>query len=64
VLKLPTWEDYVSVALDEIVSIDSSSIHVHRRLGRLLQELDAVAPPQQREPIQRRLAAVSAHVGS
>ena len=58
VLRLLAWEDYVSVALDEIVSVGSTSIHVHRRLTRLLEELVAVAPPQHREPVERRLAAV------
>jgi uncharacterized membrane protein len=57
VLKLPTWGDYLSVALDEIISVGFSSIHVHRRLGRLLEELVAFAPPQHREPVERRLAA-------
>jgi uncharacterized membrane protein len=59
VLKLLTWEDYLSVALDEIVSIDNSSIHVHHRLTRLLEELATVAPRQHRQPIERRLAALT-----
>jgi len=60
VLMLLTWEDYVSVALDEILDMAASSIHVRRHLKRLLDELVAIAPPQHREPIERRLAAVSA----
>jgi uncharacterized membrane protein len=58
VLRLLTWEDYVSVALDEILSTGSTSIQVRRRLPRLLEELAEVAPPQHREPIELRLAAV------
>jgi uncharacterized membrane protein len=58
VLKLRTWDDYVSVALDEIVSMGSTSIHVRRRLTRLLEELATAAPPAHRGPIERRLAAV------
>jgi uncharacterized membrane protein len=59
VLKLPTWEDYVSVGLDEVISSGSSSIQVWARLRWLLQELVADAPAQHRGPLERRLAMVS-----
>jgi hypothetical protein len=64
VLKLPTWKDYVSVDLDEIIGMGFSSIHVHSRLTRLLEELAAVAPPRHRESVESRLATVHARVDS
>lgn len=59
VLKLPSWEDYVSVSLDEIIDSGLKSVQVRRRLDRLLDDLVAVAPPPHREPIERRLATVT-----
>jgi uncharacterized membrane protein len=60
-IKLPTWEDYVSVALDEIISMGSDSIQVRRRLARLLEGLVAIAPAGHRAPVEERLAAAAAH---
>jgi uncharacterized membrane protein len=59
VLKLPSWEDYVSVGLDEIIEAGLNSIQVRRRLGRLLEDLVAAAPAPHREPIERRLATLT-----
>jgi uncharacterized membrane protein len=59
VLKLPSWEDYVSVGLDEIIETGLNSMQVRRRLGRLLEDLLAVAPPPHRGPIERRLATMT-----
>lgn len=44
VLVLPTWEGYVSVALDELVMLPSISILVRRRTERLIDDLIALAP--------------------
>jgi uncharacterized membrane protein len=60
VVKLLTWEDYVCVALDEIIAMGSGSGQVQRHLVRLLEGLVAIAPAQHREPIERRLAMVTA----
>jgi uncharacterized membrane protein len=59
VVKLLTWEDYVSVALDEIIARGFGSGQVQRHLVRLLEGLIAIAPAQHREPIERRLAMVT-----
>jgi uncharacterized membrane protein len=59
VVKLPSWEDYVSVGLDEIIETGLNSMQVRRRLGRLLEDLLAVAPPPHRGPIERRLATMT-----
>jgi uncharacterized membrane protein len=56
-LRLPTWDDYVGVALDEILAIGSSSVQVERRVAGLLADLAAVVPPGRRRPLQARLAA-------
>ena len=54
-LRLPTWEDYVGVALDETIAMSDSSLQVRRRVDRLLTELVAIAPPGRRESLQARL---------
>jgi uncharacterized membrane protein len=59
VLKLPSWEDYLSVALDEIISIGVHSILVGRRIRRLLEELLVHAPVQHRAPVETRLELVT-----
>jgi len=56
VLRLPTWEDYVGVALDETIAIRDASLQVRRRIDRLLTELVAIAPPGRREALEARLA--------
>jgi uncharacterized membrane protein len=61
ILKLATWEDYLGVAVDEIISVGLDAILVRRRINRLLEELLALAPPQHREPIETRLQTVTAH---
>jgi uncharacterized membrane protein len=54
-LSLPTWEDYVAVALDEIIAIAGSSSHVRLRIDRLLTELLAIAPADFAEALQVRI---------
>jgi uncharacterized membrane protein len=43
-LVLPTWEDYLAVALDEIIALREVSPNVSRRILRLLDELEAITP--------------------
>jgi uncharacterized membrane protein len=43
-LVLPTWEDYLAVALDEIIALREISPNVSRRILRLLDELEAITP--------------------
>jgi uncharacterized membrane protein len=62
VLKLATWDDYVGVALDEIIGTHPASIHVRRRLARLLEDLLVIAPPPHREAVNDRLAALKAQI--
>ena len=54
-LRLPTWEDYVAVALDEIIAIADRSSQVRPRVNQLLMELIAIAPADRAEALQGRL---------
>jgi uncharacterized membrane protein len=54
-LRLPTWEDYVGVALDETIAMSGSSAQVRQRVDRLLTDLVAIAPPGRRACLQARL---------
>jgi uncharacterized membrane protein len=61
-VNMPTWEEYVGLAVDEIASTRSTSLLVRRRLERLLVDLTALAPPQRRAALERRLRQVRASV--
>jgi uncharacterized membrane protein len=54
-LRLPSWEDYVSVSLDEIIENVGSSPLVRRRVEGLLSELVAIAPAGRQEALRGRL---------
>ena len=54
-LRPASWEDYMSVALDETVDASGSQTQVRRRSDRLLNELLAVAPAGRRPSLQNRL---------
>jgi len=53
-LVLPTWEDYVAGALDEIIALRDVSPNVSARIRRLLDELTALAPPSRRTALDAR----------
>jgi uncharacterized membrane protein len=54
-LRLPTWDDYLTVAVDEIIATASSSWPVQRRVDRLLTELIAIAPTERAEALRARM---------
>jgi uncharacterized membrane protein len=54
-LRVASWEDYVSVALDEIIAVGGSSPLVGGRVERLLTELAAIAPAGREESLLVRL---------
>lgn len=54
-LALLTWEEYVAVALDEIIVSAGSSSPVRRRVDRLLTELIVIAPTERAEALEARL---------
>ena len=53
-LVLPTWDDYIAIALDEIIALLPLSPNVSRRLLRLLDELAVIAPPSRRSALEAR----------
>jgi uncharacterized membrane protein len=61
VLKLPGWEDYVGVALNEIAGACSSADSVRDRLHRRLSDLLSIAPSQRQTPLQALLVRLGAH---
>jgi uncharacterized membrane protein len=54
-LALPAWDDYVALAVDEIVDAGADNVRIRRRVECLLRELIALAPESRREPLQARL---------
>jgi len=54
-LPLPSWGDYVGLAVDELVDMGAKYVQVRRRLERLLRDLLALAPASRRAPLQIRL---------
>jgi uncharacterized membrane protein len=59
-LVLPSWEDYVALAIDEIVEAGAGQVRIRRRVARLLRDLLALAPPSRRAPLQVRLDELAA----
>jgi uncharacterized membrane protein len=48
VVGLPTWEDFLRLAFDEIQSYGASSVQVMRRMKALVNDLIAVLPEERR----------------
>jgi len=55
VLALPSWDDYLRTALDDLIESGSGSPMVLLRARALLADLLAAAPPQRRSSITWRL---------
>src|SRR5262249_4639468 len=53
-LVMPTWDDYLSVALDETIALPALSPNVGRRTLRLLDDLEAITSPSRRSSIDAR----------
>jgi uncharacterized membrane protein len=54
-LALPSWEDYVALAVDEIAEAGAGQARIRRRVDRLLRDMIALAPASRRAPLQVRL---------
>jgi uncharacterized membrane protein len=54
ILLLPTWEDYLALAFDEIRQFGANSIQVVRRLRSALSELVDTSPTAARADLTRR----------
>jgi uncharacterized membrane protein len=55
VLKLPAWEDYIALAIDEVAFFGERSPTVAQRIERIVADLAEVAPAGHREPLGQRL---------
>jgi uncharacterized membrane protein len=61
VVPFPAWEDFLTLALEEIRHYGASSKQVMRRMGALLSDLIEALPPERRKALRReqdRLRAV------
>jgi uncharacterized membrane protein len=54
VLKMPTWDDFLSAGVDELAPYAARSTVAAARMASLLDELTGVAPPERRDPVERR----------
>ena len=54
-LALPGWDDFVALAVDEIVEAGAGNVRIRRRVEGLLRDLVALAPEHGRAPLQIRL---------
>jgi uncharacterized membrane protein len=59
----PSWEDFLSIALDETRFFGETSVQVTRRLRALLEDLRAAVPPQRRPAVEAQLALLDSSVG-
>ncbi len=62
VYPTPTWEDIVSLALDEIRFYGANSYQVMRRLRALLSDLEEIVLPERRAAIQQQKARLESTV--
>jgi uncharacterized membrane protein len=58
VFAVPSWEDFLILALDEIRFYGANSVQVMRRMRALLLHLAANVPAGRREPLEAHLARV------
>jgi uncharacterized membrane protein len=54
-LALPAWDEYVALAVDEIVDAGADNVRIRRRVEGLLRDLIALAPESRRAPLRVRL---------
>ena len=51
---MPTWDDYLAVALDEIIALPALSPTISSRVIRLIDELAKIAPGSNRPQLDDR----------
>lgn len=59
-VPVPTWEDFLSESLDDLVVCAAPMPSVARRLDRLLADLADAAPAERRAPVEARRVALAA----
>lgn len=55
VYPTPKWEDFLSLAIDEIRFYGANSYQVMRRLHALLTDLEQIVPPERRAAIRQQI---------
>ena len=55
-VPMPVWEDFIAVALDEVIPSSGNSTHVRQRIRRMLEELIEHALPERHAALRARLA--------
>jgi uncharacterized membrane protein len=58
-LVLPSWEEYLQIALEEIIALPQPSPAVARRIARLLDDLEAITPSSRRPALEARRAQIA-----
>ena len=58
----PTWEDYVSLAIDEIRHFGVEQVQVMRRLRAMFEDLQRVVPDERQAAINHELALLAGAV--
>ena len=59
----PSWEDYLSLAIDETRQYGEGSVQVTRRLRALLEDLRDSVPESRRAPVEAELTLLDASAG-
>jgi uncharacterized membrane protein len=57
-MQTPTWEDFVSLAVDEIRLFGRDSVQVVRRLRAMLEDLLDMVPEERKPPLQQQLELI------
>jgi uncharacterized membrane protein len=52
-IPFPTWDDFLSLAFDEICYYGATSVQVMRRMNALINDLLSAAPVERREALRR-----------
>ena len=63
VYPAPSWEDFLSIALDETRFFGETSVQITRRLRALLEDLLAAVPAERRPEVEAQIAMLDASVG-
>jgi uncharacterized membrane protein len=61
-LRYPTWDDYLSLAFDEIRYCGATSIQVMRRMKALAADLIAALPPERHASLRRHQQSLDASI--
>ena len=62
-VEMPTWENYMSLAVDEIRHFGAGSIQVGRRLRAMLQDLHQILPEERKGAIRHELTLLDHSIG-